>query len=273
MGGSELSIAETKEIATLEMRGELEGAMEAFFTGVAKGDFPEPGPALSAKAVEFITTMDYLVKSGKIAIIPYSPWAPGGASQVAHEKAWEAGGAARVAMEKSWEAGGAHRMSWEAGGASRVASEKSWEAGGVSRVAREKAVKEGRRRGIGPGVGAMGESFADGGTHAASWAENGNARKAHAEHVLAGALQARHLRGGEHKCGRCVAEGRGERPGGEKGRQCTYRGPPPPNSMAKNPRGTQCTGHYGCDCRKRVATCKHFVEPPAAADAASASTL
>ena len=72
---------------------------------------------------------------------------------------------------------------------------------------------------------------------------------------------------------RCVAEGRGERPGGEKGRQCTYRGPPPPNSRAKNPRGTQCTGHYGCDCRKRVATCKHFVEPPAAADAASASTL
>ena len=195
-GGSELSKAERKEIATLERSGDLESGMAAFFDGIAEGDFPEPGPAISPMAEEFITTMDHLVKSGEIANIPR------------HD----------------------YLVTWASGGASRVAHEKAW-------------------------------------------AEDGNARKAHTENVLSGALRARHLRGGEHKCGRCVAEGRGERPGGEKGRLCTYRGPPPPNSIQKNPRGTQCTGHYGCDCRKRVAKCKHFVEPPAAADAASASTL
>ena len=151
MGGSELSIAETKEIATLERSGDLESGMAAFFAGIIEGDFPEPGPAISPMAVEFITTMDYLVKSGEIANIPHSTWAPGGASQVAREKMWVPGGNGRVAHEKAWAA--------------------------------------------------------------------------------------------------------------------------PPNSIQKNPRGTQCTGHYGCDCRKRVGKCKHFVEPPAAADAASASTL
>ena len=70
------------------------------------------------------------------------------------------------------------------------------------------------------------------------------------------------------KCGVCVAKGRSELLGGERGRHCRYRCPSPGSGR----RGNACTGYYGgCPCRGRAKTCDHFSDGSADAAAADGS--